>query len=312
MNPYDVLGVNKNSSMEEIKKAYKILALQNHPDKGGDAEKFKEINQAYEMINSSEKRQNLERVNNANFNPLQNFFGNFFNNAFHQTMRIKTSNVERHMIVNLKDIAMNKEIEDTVELFKQCECVDNFSNCANCSGKGMISQPIRNGPLIMMNNVVCDQCKGSGRYINSYCSQCDNGLIKYNHTIKFKLDNKDIKTIIVFPDEGNQDKFCLPGDIVVALHIEDHPIFKLQDQNLVIEPLIPLKDALTGIKINIQHLNGEIISIQQDMIFPGLIVKIPGKGINTDHEMIIKFYVDFPKNLSTEKKGKLYEILNSE
>ena len=182
MNPYEVLGVSKETTTEEIRRTYRSLALKHHPDKGGDEEKFKQLREAYEMIDTDEKRKNLENGNTGNNNPFPfpggfpgfpGFFGNMFANAMNQASKAKTRPIEHPLDITLEDIAKNRSINVTISTHKPCDCVDD-SNCDNCGGKGTVQQVQRNGMMTMINNSSCQKCNGTGKVgkQNSSCRKC--------------------------------------------------------------------------------------------------------------------------------------------
>ena len=274
------------------------------------------------MIDTDEKRKNLENGNTGNNNPFPfpggfpgfpGFFGNMFANAMNQASKAKTRPIEHPLDITLEDIAKNRSINVTISTHKPCDCVDD-SNCDNCGGKGTVQQVQRNGMMTMINNSSCQKCNGTGKVgkQNSSCRKCENGLMKSNKIVTVQLDNKRIENIVRFENEGNQDKHCFPGDIVVVLNIKKDGLFTLKNYDLHCEYKVDLKNALMGGKISIPHINGEVVTIEENMITPGLVRTILGKGINSKSSLIIKYDIIFPQDLSMEKRIAIWKILSSE
>ena len=200
MDPYQTLNVPRGASDAEIKKAFRNLAAQHHPDKGGDEEQFKKINEAYSVIGTHEKRQEYEASQNSGgfgdvFGGFGDIFEGFFGNHSH-TKRKSTEQTDDEIVFDLKvSLAQIKKgvSQDVVfERDKKCnKCKGaggkNKRMCGSCMGQGM--QVVRMGPIIQQTT--CRTCFGKGFSFEEECYLCQGaGMIKVKENIKFTIENK--------------------------------------------------------------------------------------------------------------------------
>lgn len=242
-NYYQILGLSKESSLSDIKKKYKELALINHPDKGGDPEKFKEIAEAYEILSNEDKRRhydNFGNIDNIGMNPF-NFgaefgfdIGNIFNNKKH-VKKCETKAVE--LGITLEDIYNNKCIIKNVELNKICvECSGNGfkqgcskNNCSTCNGRGIKIIIKQHGNMIQQIQMQCDICSGEGFIINDNdkCVKC-NGLKVCLVNKKFEINlNTSInnKQQLIYNNIGNEYPNYDKGDVIFIIEEKKTQIF---------------------------------------------------------------------------------------
>lgn len=306
-NYYDVLGVNKNNSPEEIKKAYKKLALKNHPDKGGDSTKFKEISEAYEVLGDPEKRQKYDQFGKEG---LEKGFGNPFNMFASMFRRPqKCNHVDQVVSLTLEEIYEGKHISLTFNIQKICDqckgsgCKSGAqsSSCKDCHGSGAKIYTRQLGPGFMQQiRSNCDKCNGSGKTINEndQCLGCHGKqTVVGENTIEFALQpGFDTNNAIGISAAGHQHPDKQNGDVRIVIKQLPHPIYKRQGQNLIVEKDITLVDALCGFKFKLKGLNGKTKIIKCNKVIDKKEWVINNCGLQGGN-LIFHFNVKYPKEL---------------
>ena len=328
---YDILGINSDASEKEIKKAYHKKSLVEHPDKGGNVENFKKINEAYEILKDNDKRQIYDKhgkdaVLNGIKNP-ENMFGNFFNsmfnnsfdnnffNMFNNNNVVKVSPIIYKYNVTLEQLCKRKIIQIKYNVNVLCECYTEVK-CSECNGSGFKRQIIQIGPnMVQQVNSQCNICMGNGNVVKTdkICLKCTNGKIEKENTVNLHL-TPEMKNgyEYKFNKQGNQiSKNIDTGDFIVIINYTKHEIFDIDNKNIILKEKITLIEALTGFNKNIIHPNGENISIDTTgiVIEPDFVYKIDKKGITEDGFFILKFQIIFPKKLSNIQINSLKEVL---
>ena len=320
---YTLLGISKNANDTEIKKAFRKKALQEHPDKGGDAEKFKEINKAYSVLSDPKKKSlydqfgehGLEGMDNNPFAGAENMFpedlfnmmgGNFFGGA-QKRRRTKKKHKSKDDIIeielSLEEIFSGTEfvIQRKRRMFneKDVEC------CKECDGDGVKVKVVRNGFMQFSSQETCSRCDGLGKYI---------------HPSKYFHKNVELKVKIpAGVEEGHQVIFknmtddipnVIPGNVIYVVKYKPHKLFKLKDQDLFYEVNISLYEALIGGKRYIKFLDKKNLELSFEKIKPNDIKTIKGKGLTSRNHLHVKFNIDFPEQISNKYELELSKILN--
>lgn len=314
MDYYNILGVDKTATQEEIKKAYRKLAIKYHPDKGGDAEKFKEISEAYETLSDPVKRQEYD-------NPqpdLSDFFnnGNFFsrNADFFPGRNFNKMREESFTVNYTLEQAYNEEtIKQTIHvnrLCKDCNGTGNSSGidstCNICNGTGM--SVTKKGNMIIQQP--CIRCGGRGYIIENPCKTCKGKRVilkevNINITIPRNVTPGYKKIVNGIGSVDINTKIQQPA-IFIFNEIE-HPVFKRDGDDLVYKCDITLAESLCGFNREIKLLDKSSIFISIDEIIKPFTKKVvKNKGLNGD--LVIVFDVIYPKEI--ENIDKLKEILN--
>ena len=317
---YEELEVIQTSSLDEIKKSYRRLALLHHPDRGGDAEKFKKISHAYEVLSDPQKRQNYDTVGTEDTIPtidpsgiFSMFFGGGFKDLFMGLRgQMKNPSVTNDLYVSLEELYKGKKI--------RIECKRKII-CKNCSGKGYTAF------------LSCTRCDCQGRIlknvqiargiyqqISSKCPECDKGkapdplYICTSCKGEKIVSNSEIEEIDIKPGtekgykitltgKGDELPETIPGDIIIVIKEKDHPIFKRDGKNLIMEKNLTLKESLCGFELNITHLDKRIICIKREDVTPdGYIHEIKSEGMNMAGNLYIHCKVEFPITLTDIQK----------
>ncbi|CAM6051595.1 unnamed protein product [Sphagnum compactum] len=332
---YNVLGVSKTASQDELKKAYRKLAIKNHPDKGGDPEKFKEISQAYEVLSDPEKRDVYDQYGEdalkegmagggASHNPFdifESFFGgggqSFGGGSGRGSRRQRRGEDVVHPLkVSLEELynGTSKKLSLSRNvLCAKCKGKGSktgaSSRCAGCQGSGMKVSIRQLGPsMIQQMQHVCADCKGSGEVISEKdkCGQCKGQkVVQDKKTLEVHVEKgMQHGQKITFQGEADEAPDTETGDIVFVLQLKDHPKFKRKGDDLFVQHTLTLTEALCGFQFPLTHLDGRQLLIKCS---PGEIVK-PGqcKAVNDEGmphyqrpfmkgRLYIQFSVDFPE-----------------
>lgn len=334
MDYYAVLEVNKNASLDDIKKSYKKLALKFHPDRNPNnvkeaEDKFKKISEAYTVLSDPDQRQRydqfgLEGLKNPQQQPQPTGFPF---GMFQQQQRGPDATFD--MVFSLKEIYNGATRK--VKLSRQIictECAGNGKNplykigptvCSPCNGKGFTSLVFQLGPgIVSQQHTECPKCKGCGINEQAKCPTCQaKKTIKSDSMIDVTIERgAKPGTQIVFPKMA--DEFpggqITPGNIVITIKDEPCQNFERSPQNcndLIYKKTITLQEALCGCNFQIEHLDGRLLQIiNNDIIEPNISKQIVGEGlIRGKSNLYIVFSIEFPKNLSVNAKTKIKELL---
>lgn len=317
-NYYDILGVPKNASKEDIKKAFRKLAHEYHPDKkGGNEEKFKEVNEAYSILSDDSKRAQYDTYGsgfqsggNSGFNPndfsgfdfsqftqgngqgfefdLGDIFGDFFGNR--QTKRTpRGKDISMDVEISFEESVFGAEKDIKLHTAIKCELCNgsgtkkgtSFDTCTICNGKGKI-QEIRRSIIGSFSTVrTCEECLGTGKIPKEKCSTCKGkGILKKDRIIKVRIPaGIENGEIVRVHEMGEAIQAGNSGDLYIKVHVKEHPLFEKEGINLVMNLSIKVSDAILGKEIPIQTLDGTInLKIPEGTQF-GEILRIKGKGI---------------------------------
>lgn len=316
---YEILGVPRSASPDELKKAYKKAAMKNHPDKGGDPEKFKELAQAYEVLSDSEKREIYDRYgedalmegagggshSQEPFNIFESFFGGGFtggfgggfNSAFgggrgSRGRKRQGEDVVHPLRVSLEDLYNGTTRKLSLSrniLCPKCKGKGTKSGasgrCFGCQGTGTRTTSRCFGPgMIQRIQHICSECRGSGEIISERdkCSQCKGKkVVQEKKVLEVNLENgMHHNQKIVFSGEADEAPDTVTGDIIVVLQQKEHHKFKRKSDDLHVEHNLNLTEALCGFQFILTHLDGRQLLIKSD---PGKVIKPDScKAINDE------------------------------
>jgi len=316
---YSILGISKDASQNEIKKAFRKKALECHPDKtGGDDKLFKEINLAYETLSSPELKEQYDNPNPFNglnmggdHNDIfaQMFsgmggFGNMNININGQNVNVnrgpqKRASHNHNIKISLRD--SHTGIKKNLKITIVKNCLSCTSNCSRCNGRGVIHQTIQTGPFIQQVQTNCNNCNGSGIMNNgvSSCQNCHGKLtiedekliildlpisVSNGHTIKFDGLGEQIKK------NGE-----IPGDLIINIVLDQDPYFQRENDNLIFKCKLTLVESITGKVITVPHFD-QPITINTHIF--GTIdfnkrYHLKGKGLGGRGDLIFVFEYEF-------------------
>lgn len=346
MNPYEILGVDKSASSEDIKKAYRKLSKEHHPDRGGNEEKFKDIAAAYDILSDPQKKQNYDNFGDAkgNQNPFGGFngfggfgsgnFGGFddFINMFtgggrKQQQQRKGNNIGVHVQMTLMDILKGASKKITFTKNVNCDSCsgkggEESSVCGTCNGSGHYAQTIRSMGTIMQNIVVCPTCSGDGKVIKNPCQKCKgSGVTPKQETISVAVPagvHHDQQ--LVMAGAGHQIKDGVAGDLIVIIDEISDANFKreitpdgMMTNNLKHEIWISISDAVLGCSKIIKAPLGDLSFNIEPGCPSGKLFRFGGKGIPFIHsprvaDLYVTVNVKIPTKVTEESKLLFEEL----
>lgn len=344
---YKILGVSKDASKEEIKKAYKQLAKKYHPDLNKEKEasdRFKDINEAYSVLSDDHKRTNYDRFGNAGeqfsqdfggFNQQgfgEDFFNEIFENFFGGSMRgfggskrkaSRGKDLVYEMEMSLEEAAKGFEKEIKINKYESCESCNGtgakdgkMETCSTCNGSGTISKRFSTPFGIIQQATTCPECKGLGQTAKTNCESCK-GKGKTKKTKKLTITipaGVRNGTRLRIPNEGEPgDLGSSQGDLYIVTFVKPHKIFERKGDDIWLEISIPFTTAALGGKINIPTLNSNVeLNIQQGTQSHS-IFKLENKGIPHLNgygkgDLLVRIKIQTPKKLSKKQKQLLKEL----
>jgi len=304
-NFYNILGVEENSTQEEIKKAYRKKAVEHHPDKGGSEEEFKKISEAYDMLGDEQKRKQYDNQKNNPFagfggggNPFEDFFGNQF---YRQRKRVVPDKVIEITVGALESYNAN---EKTITYQRKHPC--NTCNggggdkikCNSCNGVGYSEIKIGTGIFVQIVRQPCGVCKGNGFMYKTRCTTC-NGETTVNtmETITIKLPHGiDEGQFLKLQDKGDFQQ-GMYGNLILKVKVTPENNFEKSGNDLVYNTYLNLSDIQND-ELDIPHPDGKLnikLPNEFDTSKP-LRVKSKGYSLEGRGDLFIKLFVRFKRN----------------
>ena len=343
---YEVLGVPKNASSNEIKKAYRKMAIKYHPDKNPDdasaEEKFKIAAEAYEVLSDSNKKARYDQYGHQAFEGSGGFggagmnmedifsqFGDIFGSAFgggsfggfsgQRQRRPKGSDLRIRVKLSLEEIANGVEKKVRVKRKKQAKGV-TYKTCSTCNGTGQVTR-ITNTILGRMQTAsTCNVCGGTGQIIDNRPPNADsNGFLTEEETVSIKIpagveDGMQLKVSgkgNAAPGDG------ISGDLLVAISEETHPNLQREGDNLHYDLYIGLPEAILGSTVEIDTVSGKVRLKIEPGVQSGKILRLRNKGIPNINgyskgDFLVHINVWTPKTLNKEQKSFFKKMLKNE
>lgn len=342
---YELLGVPKNATKDEILKAYKKGALKWHPDRNPPEKKelaeemFKKINKAKEVLEDDQKREIYDQYGeeglngdgdmSPNFNPFE-MFGNIFGRGGPRTEKDVERPIIHEVKCTLKDVYIGNKKNETVERFIFCSPCEGTGfkdkkvhTCSTCNGKGVQVIIHQIGPgMVQQATRSCTACKGSGNDSGHIkCERC-NGAKKIKEMVKVEVDikkgTKRNAVPVIIKGKGSQTGPNTFGDIAIIYSVDSDPIYTRKGNDLHRKIDISLRKALLGFKMTLDHLDGKKIVIQSDQIIqPFSVKRIKNLGFfdssnDTYGDYLIQFNVVFPEKYNSKQLKALDLVLHKE
>ncbi len=314
---YEVLGVTKSSSVDEIKQQYRKLALKFHPDRNNSSdapEHFKEISEAYAVLSNTEKRQLYDQHGHAgvdgryssedifqgargNFSDIFGRGGSGFDSIFESIFgrgggsgfsQQRGSDILFETSVTLEDVLRGKKIE--IDLQKQIQCDichgsgckpgTNKKTCSTCNGQGQVRQTRNMGFASFVTAATCPTCRGQGSIIETPCRDCEGqGKKKGLKKVTFEIPPGIDSGDYTVPEEGNEVPGGSNGDLIVRVRVQPHSKFNRDGKDIFYDHDISMVDAALGCEIVVPTLEGtEKIKVNSGSQ-PNTIIKLKGKGV---------------------------------
>ena len=345
---YEVLGVSKGASEDEIKRAYKKLARKYHPDMNpGDKEaeeKFKEVNEANEVLSDPDKKARYDQFGFAGVDPnygagggygaggfdfgdLGDIFGSFFGGGFGGGGQRRRNGPQRgesirmSVSVDFIEAAFGCEKEVIVERSEQCPtCKGNGCApgttpevCPDCHGSGAVTQSQRTPFGVMQTQAVCGKCRGTGKIIHQPCPDCHgSGRARKRKTVKVNIPaGIDNGQTISLRGQGHAGKNGGPnGDLLITVMVKPHDIFRREGTSVFCEAPITFTQAVLGAEMEIPTIDGKVKYTIPEGTQTGTVFRLRGKGIPVLNghgrgDQYVTVTIETPRGLNREQKEAL-------
>jgi len=342
---YETLGVSKEASKEEIKKAYKKLAKKYHPDinKADDAsDKFKEINEAAAILGNDEKRQQYDQFGTSDFSGMggqgfdfsnmasgfggfEDIFDSLFGGGFSRQRRgpepIRGNNLRFDLEITLEEAASGVKKTVVIPRHEQCEKCSgkggkDIKKCPECKGSGAIQQTQKTPFGIFSTTRTCRTCNGSGEVVKEICEYCEGtGRISKNKKLEIEIpEGVEDSMRLRVANEGEAGERGGPsGDLYVLIRVTPHKIFQRKGNNIYLEVPITFADASLGTTIEVPTLEGNAKLKIPAGTQPGTVFRMKNHGIPDVHgygkgNQMVHITVHVPEKLSKAQKELIKKL----
>lgn len=345
---YEVLGVKKGASDDELKKAYRKLAKQNHPDlHPGDKEaeaRFKEINEAYEVLSDKEKRAKYDQFGFAGVDPnfgaggagggfgfdMGDIFGSFFGGGFGgfggggskaRTGPSKGGTVRTSLTLTLEEAAFGCEKDVTISHVESCDvcggtgCEPGTTAevCPECHGTGQVRMQQRTVFGTMSTSTICPNCRGEGKIIHQKCKACGgSGGVRRQKKVHVKVPaGIDNGQAISVRGQGDMGRNGGPaGDLIVGINVAPHPRLRREGPHIYLDQTVSILQATLGGEVEIPSLDGKIKCKVEPGTQPGTTLRLRGKGVPILNgrgrgDQYVTLRVEIPRNLKDQQRQAL-------
>lgn len=335
---YDILGVAKGASQDDIKKAFRGLAKKWHPDVNPgnkDAEdKFKEINEAFQVLGDEKKRQQYDQFGHSAFRPedfrnadFSSFsdlfremgFGDLFGNFGFRQQEREGADLRYDTEITLEEVFLGIEKKIDVTKAESCRACSGtgakgaLKTCADCKGAGQVRSVRSMGFMQAVTVTPCGKCRGRGKIAEHHCDACKG---KGKVTVTKKIEVKIPKGIqdgqyLRVPGEGEPGDYGAPsGDLYVVVTVSTHKIFERRENDIFCKTTIDLGTAITGGMIDVPTITGKAkLKIPQGTQ-SHTIFRLAGQGLPDMHsrrrgDQLVAVIIEIPRNLSEQQKAAL-------
>lgn len=318
-NYYDVLGVDKSAKKEDIKKAFYKLASKYHPDKGGDAEKFKEVNEAYQVLSDDKKRKEYDTYGQTfngqgpmgggfgggfnasdfadmqfDFGDLGDIFGDMFGGGFGGARTKRGRDISLEIDVTFKEAVFGTERNVLINKISTCSTCEGSGakkgsemiTCTACNGQGKVHDVRKTFMGTFQTVRTCDACHGKGKVPKERCHDCRGaGVVNAREEVHIEVPaGMGNGEMIRMAGMGEAISGGQSGDLYVKIHVQADKVWKREGNDLVIKHPIKLTDALLGVKQSIEGLDGSIDLDIPAGVSAGETLRVKGRGVPHVHE----------------------------
>lgn len=341
---YEVLGVSKTSSSDEVKQQYRKLALKFHPDRNKSSEAgehFKEISEAYAVISDPEKKQVYDQHGHAGVDGryssediFQGAQGGGFDSVFESIFgrggggfgfnqqQQQGSDLLYETHVTLEEVLHGKKVEINLQKQVQCDICNgsgakpgtNKKTCGTCNGQGQVRQTRNMGFASFVTAAPCSACRGQGTIIETPCNECKGqGKKKGSKTVTFDIPPGIDSGDYTVSGEGNEIPDGVNGDLIVRVRVQPHSKFNRDGKDIFYDHDVSMIDAALGCEITVPTLEGtEKIKVDAGSQ-PNTIIKLKGKGVTHINyrgkgDQFVRIVVNVPKKLNKHQKNLLDEF----
>lgn len=340
---YDILGVSKSASANEIKRAYRKIAMKFHPDRNPDnkeaEKKFKEAAEAYSVLSDDSKKRQYDQFghsaynnmggqsgfNSMNMDDIFNQFGDIFggNNPFESffgggraSARPRAgADLKVKINVSYKEIVNGGEKKIKIKKMKPADGL-TFITCSMCGGAGQVTKVTNSFLGQMRSSSICPQCKGYGKQPKSIPSGANkDGMISVEETLKIKIPSGvEDGNYMTLDGQGSEDLNGKAGDLYVFFEEENHEHFSRYGNDVLLQIVLGYSQAVFGDKIDIPTIDGTAKLKVPSGIQPGQILRVRGKGFpmmgsSRRGDQLVKIQIDVPSKMNRDEKKSIEELL---
>lgn len=338
---YKVLNVDRSASKDEIKKAFRKLAHEHHPDKGGDEAKFKEVNEAYQVLSDDTKRSQYDQFGSTfdqqgaggfggfsqgfggvNMDDLGDMFGSFFGGGGRTRTQAQGQHIQVDLQLTFKEAIFGTEKEIQITKNNSCdrcggvgaEPGTSMKTCGTCSGFGVQERVQQTILGAIKTRTSCESCHGQGEIPETKCSTCNGSGIEYKKkSLRVEVPS-GVEHGMKIRVRGQGEAIAgggVPGDLYVDLYVKPDPRFERVGENIYTQHKIGFTQAALGDEVEVETLDGRVKLKVPAGTQSGDKLRLRGKGVpkaRARGDMIVVIQVVTPRKVSRKEK-KLFEEL---
>ena len=347
---YEILGIQKNASKDDIKRAYRKMAHKYHPDKGGgDEKKFKEINEAYQILSDDQKRSQYDQFGSKGFSGegfdfsgfggqsqrwnfgtedmgdiFESFFSGFGGGRRQSANRRRGSDISIGIDVSFQEAVFGSKRSILMQRTAECEsCAGSGAEkgfgkkkCQSCQGTGTVRESRKSIFGSFTSLVECRNCGGTGEMPDKICNSCK------GFGVKRKQENIDVDIpagiqsgeVIKLSGFGEVVRGGVAGDLYIRINVMPHGVFRREGSDLLMDLRLPLSVMLLGGEEKIETLDGLILVKIPELSNSGDFLRVRGKGVLRARggrgDLLIRLFQKLPKKLSNKSKKILEDLKN--